>query len=196
MKRIIDIILFSPLYLFFWCIDKKRLHKEIERWYKVLPITKSASIFCDGVWLLSNLSEFRSLLYFRCKVFRFNPILIFYPPMKNLYIPNGQQIGDGLVIQHGFSTIFNCERMGKNCQVWQGVTIGKSRSGKEQPKPVIGDNVRICANAVVIGGITIGDNVTIGAGSVVTKSVPADCVVAGNPARIIKRGGVRCNEQL
>lgn len=76
------------------------------------------------------------------------------------------------------------------------MSIGKSRSGREQPKPVIGDNVKICANAIVIGGITIGDNVTIGAGSVVTKSVPSDCVVAGNPARIIRRGGVRCDEPL
>ena len=42
------------------------------------------------------------------------------------------------------------------------------------------------ANVVIIGDIEIGDNVTIGAGSVVVKSVPSNCVIAGNPARIIK----------
>ena len=43
------------------------------------------------------------------------------------------------------------------------------------------------ANSVVFGNIKIGNNVTIGAGSVVTKDIPDNCVVAGNPARIIKR---------
>lgn len=49
----------------------------------------------------------------------------------------------------------------------------------------IGNYVYIGANAVVLPGVTIGDNSLIAAGSVVTKSIPADVVVAGNPARII-----------
>ena len=44
----------------------------------------------------------------------------------------------------------------------------------------------IGANAVVIGNVTIGDNVFIGAGAVVVKDVPSNCVVAGNPAKIVK----------
>lgn len=51
---------------------------------------------------------------------------------------------------------------------------------------VIGNNVWIGANATVLQGITIGDNAVIGADSVVTKDVPENSVVAGNPARIIK----------
>lgn len=51
----------------------------------------------------------------------------------------------------------------------------------------IGHNVWIGGNAVILPGVTIGDNVVVGAGSVVTRDVPSDCVVAGNPARIIKR---------
>lgn len=55
-------------------------------------------------------------------------------------------------------------------------------------KPIIiGKNVWIGAGATVLPGITIGDNAVIGAASVVTKDVPADCIVAGNPARFIKR---------
>lgn len=53
----------------------------------------------------------------------------------------------------------------------------------------IGDSVWIGGNATILPGVTIGSGVTIGAGSVVTKNVPDDVVVAGNPARIIKRLG-------
>ncbi len=52
-------------------------------------------------------------------------------------------------------------------------------------KIVIGDNTFIGANVTVLPGINIGNNVIIGAGSVVTKDVPDNIVVAGNPARIL-----------
>lgn len=51
---------------------------------------------------------------------------------------------------------------------------------------VIGDNVWIGMNAVILKGVTIGENSVVAAGSVVTKSVPANCVVAGNPAVVVK----------
>lgn len=50
----------------------------------------------------------------------------------------------------------------------------------------IGKNVWIGGNCCILPGITIKDNAVIGAGSVVTKDVPANVVVAGNPAKIIK----------
>lgn len=67
----------------------------------------------------------------------------------------------------------------------QGVTIGKNTKGS----PVIGDNVFIGANALVIGKVVVGNNVCIGAGSVVVKDVPDNAVVVGNPARIISYDG-------
>lgn len=57
-------------------------------------------------------------------------------------------------------------------------------------------NVKICTGAVVIGDITVGDNVTIGAGSIVVKSIPDNCIVCGNPARIINRNGEKINIKL
>jgi len=50
---------------------------------------------------------------------------------------------------------------------------------------VLGDNVWVGSNCVVLPGVTIGNNSVIGAGSVVTKSVPAFCVAVGNPAKVI-----------
>jgi len=51
---------------------------------------------------------------------------------------------------------------------------------------VIGRNVWIGAGAIVIGGVSIGDNAVVAAGSVVTRDVPADTLVGGNPARVIR----------
>lgn len=52
----------------------------------------------------------------------------------------------------------------------------------------IGKRCFLGANSIVMCGITIGDEVIVGAGSVVTKDVPSGCIVAGNPARIIREG--------
>lgn len=51
----------------------------------------------------------------------------------------------------------------------------------------IGDNCWIGANSTINPGVTIGDNVVVGSGAVVTKDVPDNCVVAGVPAKIIRR---------
>lgn len=54
-------------------------------------------------------------------------------------------------------------------------------------KVKIGNNVFIGAESVIMPNVTLGDNVIVGANSTVTKSVPKNCVVAGNPARIIAK---------
>lgn len=60
-------------------------------------------------------------------------------------------------------------------------------SGYEYGKPVkIGDNVWLGGRAVICPGVTIGNNVVVAAGAVVTKNVPNNVVVGGNPAKIIK----------
>lgn len=52
----------------------------------------------------------------------------------------------------------------------------------------IGKRCFIGANAIIMCGITIGDEVVVGSGAIVTKDVPSNCIVVGNPARIIKTG--------
>jgi len=65
-------------------------------------------------------------------------------------------------------------------------------SGPEMGAPiVIGEDCWFGGNVTVLPGVTIGRGVTVGAGSVVTKDVPDFCVVAGNPARIIRKLDVK-----
>lgn len=67
---------------------------------------------------------------------------------------------------------------------------GERRSGLEFAKPVtIGCDVWIGGGAIICPGVTIGDRTVIGAGSVVTKSIPADVIAAGNPCRVLRAVG-------
>lgn len=74
------------------------------------------------------------------------------------------------------------KKIGKNCHIYQQVTIGYN--GVQAP--IIGNNVRICCGAKVIGGIRVGNNVVIGANAVVCKDVPDNVIVGGVPAKVIK----------
>ena len=60
--------------------------------------------------------------------------------------------------------------------------------GLEFAKPIIvGNNVWIGGNVVVLAGVTIGDNVVIGAGSIVTKDIPSNSVAVGSPCKVIRK---------
>ena len=72
--------------------------------------------------------------------------------------------------------------LGENVVIYQNVTIG----GKDGGVPIIGDNVKIFPNSVMVGNITVGEKSIIGACSFVNKNVPPNCVVARVPAKIIK----------
>jgi serine O-acetyltransferase len=127
--------------------------------------------------------EFRSLFYHRIgwDSVPLRILRLVFPGQSGLFFGTGP-IGPGLYLDHSFATIISARSIGKNCQINQQVTIGHTEKGS----PVIGDNVRIFAGALVFGDITVGNNAIIGAGSVVNKSVPPNCTVAGNPAKIIR----------
>lgn len=61
-----------------------------------------------------------------------------------------------------------------------------SNEGTKSAPVVIEDDVWVGAHCIILKGVTIGARSIIGAGSVVTKSIPADCVAAGNPCKVIK----------
>lgn len=61
-------------------------------------------------------------------------------------------------------------------------------TGEERALPVrIGDDCWLGGGAIVLPGVTIGDRSVVGAGAVVTRDVPPDSLVAGNPARVIRK---------
>lgn len=74
-------------------------------------------------------------------------------------------------------------RIGRNCNISHGVTLGQANRGRRTGVPVIGDGVYIGPGAKVVGAVTVGDNVAIGANCVVVDDVPDNAVVAGVPGR-------------
>ena len=135
---------------------------------------------------------FRNLFYYRLGEYVSVFIKWLLPPERTLTIwcP---EIGEGCHFEHNYATYLNAERIGRDFYCLHLVTLGNDSQGQ---RPVIGDGVSIYTGATVFGGIHIGDNVTIGAGAVVSKDVPANCTVVGNPAVIVRKDGERVNIKL
>ena len=84
--------------------------------------------------------------------------------------------------------------IGKNTLIASQVTILSHHAPKKMEgnqyigheDTYIGDDCVIGIGAIILAGVKIGNNVVVGAGSVVTKDVPSNVIIAGNPARIIK----------
>ena len=94
----------------------------------------------------------------------------FFQDLGGIFIEDDAQVGPGVSI----------------------VTVNHNLNPDERderfPEPVlIRKNVWIGANATILPGVTVGENAVIGAGSVVTNDVPANTVVAGNPAKVIRQ---------
>ena len=95
------------------------------------------------------------------------------------------QIGEGFYLGHYGALVINPKaKIGRNCNIAQGVTIAQANRGKNEGVPVIGDEVWIGPNAVLVGKISIGNNVLIAPNAYVNFDVPANSVVIGNPATI------------
>lgn len=109
----------------------------------------------------------------------------FFHWIMGIEIHDTTTIGRGFEIFHGQGLVIHPDVViGENVVVRHNTTIGNAREGGRCP--VIGNNVQIGANVVIIGDINIGDHAIIAAGSVVVKDVRAYTLVAGNPAKEIK----------
>lgn len=141
--------------------------------------------------------------HFKCNnKIKSNSIGVIQPCVFNVSTPGSRLIiGDNVGISG--STICATENVsiGDNVLIGSGCLITDSdahpldwRDRRENRNentlrgPVnIGNDVFIGARCIILKGVTIGDRAIIGAGSVVTCDVPPDCIVAGNPAKVVKR---------
>lgn len=145
---------------------------------------------------------FRNLFYYRLGEYKSIFIKWLCPGESTLHIwcPS---IGEGAHFEHNYSTYLNAESIGSKFYCLQLVTIGTghhrdsaNKKIKTSGRPTIGNNVQIMTGAIVAGDIHIGNNVVIGASSVVLKDVPDSCTVVGNPARIIRKNGMKVDMSL
>ena len=98
------------------------------------------------------------------------------------------EIGPGLFLPHtGGVVIGDKTKIGGNCDISHGVTIGREWRGERKGSPTIADRVWIGPGAVIVGKIFIGSNVLIAPNSFVNFDVPKNSIVIGNPAKIIKK---------
>lgn len=101
---------------------------------------------------------------------------------SHTFICEGVEIEDDVFIGHNVT--FINDRFPKAVNAEGGM---KNDNDWKLEKTLVKKGASIGSSVTILCGVTIGENATIGAGSVVTKNVNADSVVAGNPARVIKR---------
>lgn len=134
------------------------------------------------LYFLHNNRYYCTLFYHRIGPVKSLFISWWRPGDRYFIIPVETKIGSGFWMAHPYSTVLNAVSIGDNFRCIHCTTIGAQGSGR----PTIGDNVSLGCNVSIIGGVHIGNIVTVGAGSVVVKDVPDNCIVAGNPAKIIR----------
>lgn len=106
--------------------------------------------------------------------------------MMGAIINIGAVVGEGTMIDMG-AVLGGRATTGKNVHVGAGAVLAGVIEPANANPVVIEDNVLIGANAVVLEGVRVGKNSVVASGAIVTEDVPENCVVAGVPAKIIKR---------
>ena len=180
-------------------IVQKKIESDYNRYLELNYVEKNFTTRNMRILLYQD-SVFRTLFVYRiresCKI----PALILkkiFRVVESLEISSEVgTTGGGLFIGHTAEVVY-AKQIGEHCTIGAYSVIGGGQPNSDgETLPIIGNNVVIHANATVFGGIHIGNNVTIGAGAVVNKDVPDNCVVVGNPARIVRFNGVRTNITL
>lgn len=112
-------------------------------------------------------------------------VMIYF--LFNSVVPYSTEIGkDSKFAYGGIGVVIHGKcKIGERVIMGQNITIGRSLDPESIPE--IGNNVYISAGARVVGDIKIGNNVIIGANAVVNKDVPDNSIVAGVPAKVIKK---------
>ena len=170
---------YTLFYVVALIFNRNEIFHDLEFWNERIGLNENLAMH------LYRYPAFRNLFYYRLKEHKLlvTILKIFCPPMYGFEI-HAKSIGS-LIAYHPFSTYINCESIGEKVVIRNNTTIG-NKNNDENQIAVIGNNVEIGVNSVIIGKIVIGDNVVIGAGSIVIKNVESNKIVAGNPAHYIR----------
>jgi serine O-acetyltransferase len=139
----------------------------------------------ERLWRLSAALRRRGLRRLALLVKKVNSTIY-----HNSLAPGAQFSPDIKFGHHGFGTVIHSNVViGRRVTIYQNVTIAVRASSDSPHRIVIGDDVKIGANSVIIspaeGSLHIGDGARIGAGAVVATDVPAGATVISAPARVL-----------
>lgn len=104
----------------------------------------------------------------------------------------GAVVGEGSMIDMG-AVLGGRATVGKRCHIAAGAVLAGVIEPPSAQPVVIGDDVVVGANAVVLEGVHVGNGAVVAAGAVVTQDVPENAVVAGTPARVVKIKDAKTN---
>lgn len=112
--------------------------------------------------------------------------------LTGIEIHPGATIGRRVFIDHGSGVVIGeTAQIGNDVLIYHEVTLGGTSLEPGKRHPTVCDGVMIGAGAKLFGPITIGENSQIGSCAVVSKNIPPNSVVVGNPGRIVRREGVK-----
>lgn len=98
---------------------------------------------------------------------------------------DSRSIGRGLYLGHPYNiSVSRYAVIGENCNLNKGAVLKADKQYQKPEAPVLGNQVWVGVNAVLVGKITVGDNVLIAPNAYVDRDVPPDSIVIGNPAVI------------
>jgi serine O-acetyltransferase len=152
-------------------------YRKVRWWYwPLLPLNPALSAL-----VIMRLSQWFTSL-------RLTPLArIFY--VMNIYLFGCEirpeaKFGPGFFMAHPTGVIIGGVTIGRNAIIGPRAGIGGPTG---QGWPTVGDNLTMYVNASILGSITVGDDVVIGAHSLVTQDVPSGVLVAGAPARVVRK---------
>ena len=106
--------------------------------------------------------------------------------MMGAVINIGAVIGDGTMIDMN-AVVGGRAQVGKNCHIGAGAVVAGVIEPPSATPVIVEDDVLVGANAVILEGVRVGRKSVVAAGAIVTADVPAGSVVAGCPAKVIKK---------
>jgi serine O-acetyltransferase len=153
----------------------------------------------NGLEVLLAYPGFHALFWHRLVI---HPLYLMHVPVLPRVLSNwsrfltgieihpGAEIGSGLFIDHGTGVVIGeTAEIGRNCTLYQGVTLGGTSLQRGKRHPTLENNVVVGAGAGILGAIVVGAGSKIAAGAVLVKSVPPNCTVVGVPGHIIFQDG-------